>query len=220
MIDESFKKSTRYKYYKAKKVESEKANVAEEPKEQNVSSVKSGKGKGYMRSSDNESNVPKIFKKDVVPRKPRSLVVAEETVAVKLAKSININEQHTQQHRRSQLTIDRHIDNDVADTYVEWGQKLKGPVIKDPAVQSLLDLQKGSKASRLEILKQKKKAAAGEGSSVAHTKYYDTSHTKSDATHYSLCSDTPEESANETDDADDSDMDLFNDNPDKDDDAA
>ncbi|GKE92326.1 hypothetical protein Tco_1573421, partial [Tanacetum coccineum] len=199
MINDAFKKSAGYKYYKAKKVESEKAKAAEEPEEQNVSPVRSGKGKGYMRSGDNEANVPKMFKKDVVPRKTRSLTVAEETVAVELAKSISIAEQHT---------------------YAEWGRKLKGPVVKDPAVQSLLDLRKGSKASRLESLRKKKQAVAGEGSSAAHTKYYDTSDTESDATHYSSCSDTSEESANGTDDANDSDMDLSDDNPDKDDDTA
>ncbi|GKB10585.1 hypothetical protein Tco_0844508 [Tanacetum coccineum] len=46
------------------------------------------------------------------------------------------------------------------------GQKLKGLVVDDPAVQSLLDLQKGSKANRLESLKQKKQAVAGKGLSV------------------------------------------------------
>nr|GFA24124.1 hypothetical protein [Tanacetum cinerariifolium] len=48
------------------------------------------------------------------------------------------------------------IDEDVADTYAEWGQRLKGPTVDDPAVQSLLDLRKISKASRLESLKPKK----------------------------------------------------------------
>ncbi|GKA00148.1 hypothetical protein Tco_0672698 [Tanacetum coccineum] len=166
----------------------------QEPEEQNVSPVRSGKGKGYMRSGDNEANVSKIFKKDDVPRKTRSLAVAEERVADKLAKSIN--------------------------TYAEWGQKLKGPVVEDPTVQSLLDLQKGSKANRLESLKQKKQAVAGEGSSVAHIKYDDTSDTKSDVTCCSSCSDTLEESANGTNDADDSDLNLSDDNPDKDDDTA
>ncbi|GJY26603.1 hypothetical protein Tco_0401329 [Tanacetum coccineum] len=66
-------------------------------------------------------------------------------------------------------------------------------VINDPAVQSLLDLRKGSKASRLKSLKQKKYAVTGEGSSAAHTKYYDTSDRESDATRYSSCSDTSEE---------------------------
>ncbi|GJS13523.1 hypothetical protein Tco_0407995 [Tanacetum coccineum] len=142
MIDDAFKKSARYKYYKAKKVE-----------------------------SDYEANIPKLFKKDVVPRKTRSLTVAEETIAVELAKSISINEQR-------------------------------------------------SKASILESLKQKKQVVVGEGLSAAHTKYYDTSNTESDATRCSSCSDTSKESANETDDADDYDMDLYNDNPDGDDAAA
>ncbi|GJS53632.1 hypothetical protein Tco_0626994 [Tanacetum coccineum] len=90
MIDDAFKKLVGYKYYNAKKVE-----------------------------SDNEANVPKMFKKDVVPRKTRSLTIAKETIEVELAKSISINEQRTQQRQRSQLTIDRQIDNDVAYTYAE-----------------------------------------------------------------------------------------------------
>ncbi|GJZ71003.1 hypothetical protein Tco_0634854 [Tanacetum coccineum] len=69
----------------------------------------------------------------------------------------------------------------VADMYNEWGQKLKGPAVEDPAVQSLLDLRKRSKASRLE-------------------------NTDSDATLYSSSSNKTEESANETDDVDESDM--------------
>ncbi|GKD47311.1 hypothetical protein Tco_1271956, partial [Tanacetum coccineum] len=78
----------------------------------------------------------------VVPRKTRSLTVVdnivEEPVVVELAKSIN--------------------------TYAEWGQKLKGSKVKDLTVQSLLDLCKGSKASRLESMKQISQAVAGEGS--------------------------------------------------------
>ncbi|GJU50120.1 hypothetical protein Tco_1219675 [Tanacetum coccineum] len=31
----------------------------------------------------------------------------------------------------------------VVDMYSEWGYKLKGPAVEDPAIQSLLDLQKG-----------------------------------------------------------------------------
>nr|GEZ10125.1 hypothetical protein [Tanacetum cinerariifolium] len=45
----------------------------------------------------------------------------------------------------------------VANMYNEWGQKLKGLAVDDPAVQSLLDLQKRSKARRIESLKQKSK---------------------------------------------------------------
>ncbi|GJZ26758.1 hypothetical protein Tco_0571011 [Tanacetum coccineum] len=136
------------------KVESEKAKADEEPKEQNVSPVKSGKGKEYMHSGDYEAN-SKMFKKDDVPKKTKSLTVAEETITVELAKSISIVEQRTQQRHRIQLTIDKQIDKDVTDTYAKWGQKLKGLVVDDPVVQLLLDLQKGSKASRLESLKQK-----------------------------------------------------------------
>ncbi|GJS44951.1 hypothetical protein Tco_0595072 [Tanacetum coccineum] len=185
MINDAFKKSTGYKYYKAKKAESEKVKAVEEPKEQNESQVRSGSGKGYMRSGDYEANVPKMFKKDVVPRKTRSLTDAEETVKVELVKSISTDEQCTQQRQRSQLTIDKQIDSDVAYTY----------------------------ADRLESLRQKKQAVAGKGLSVAHTTFYNTSDTESDATRYSLCSDTSEESANETDDVDDLDMDLTDDKP-------
>ncbi|GJS61415.1 hypothetical protein Tco_0656199 [Tanacetum coccineum] len=142
MIDDAFKKSTRYKYYKAKYAESEKAKDAEEPEEQNESLIRSGRGKCYMRLGDNEANVPKMFKKDVMPRK--------KDLSLSLKKQLQLNLQNP-----SVLT----------------NNKLKGPAVDDPAVQSLLDLQKGSKAN------------------------------------------TSEESAKETDDADDSDMDLSHDNP-------
>nr|GEW16959.1 integrase, catalytic region, zinc finger, CCHC-type, peptidase aspartic, catalytic [Tanacetum cinerariifolium] len=52
----------------------------------------------------------------------------------------------------TQLIIVRQIEKDVEDAYAEWGQKLKGPVIEDLAIQSLLDLYKGSKESRLKNL--------------------------------------------------------------------
>nr|GEW85089.1 hypothetical protein [Tanacetum cinerariifolium] len=78
----------------------------------------------------------------------------------------------------------------------------------------------GLKASRLKSLKQKKQAVAEEGSSAAHKKYYDSSDTDSDAILYSSSSDKTEESANETDDADESDMNLSDNNLDGDDDDA
>nr|GEU38363.1 hypothetical protein [Tanacetum cinerariifolium] len=56
--------------------------------------------------------------------------------------------------------------------------------------------------------------AVGEGSSVAHNKYYDSSNTNSDATLYSSSLDKPEEGANETYDADGSNMDLSSDGDD------
>nr|GEW32735.1 hypothetical protein [Tanacetum cinerariifolium] len=102
MIDDAFKKSAGYKYYRAKKAESKKAKVNEEPKEQHVSQLQSGRGKGYMRLGDQEVNVPSVFKKNDVPRKTRSLTVAdnivEEPVAVKLAKSFNLEDQRHQHH--------------------------------------------------------------------------------------------------------------------------
>ncbi|GJS75726.1 hypothetical protein Tco_0725607 [Tanacetum coccineum] len=186
-ISDAIKKKPGYKYYMAKKVESKKAKIVDEPKKQHVSPVKSRRGKGFMCYGDQIANVPNKLKKDVVPKKTRSLTIAEET---------------------------------VVDMYNEWGQKLKGPTVKDTAVQSLLDLQKGSKASRLESLRQKKQLVVGEGSSAAHNKYNSSSNTASDATLYSSSSDKSEESANETDDADESDMDLPDDNPHGDDDAA
>ncbi|GJX03944.1 retrovirus-related pol polyprotein from transposon TNT 1-94 [Tanacetum coccineum] len=93
-------------------------------------------------------------------------------------------------------------------------KKLKGLEVKDLAVQSLLDLHKGSKASRLESLKQKKQGVVGEGSSAAHNKYYEfenISSTDTNATRGSSCSGTDEEKDVETDDSDDSDMDLSDD---------
>nr|GEV19969.1 retrovirus-related Pol polyprotein from transposon TNT 1-94 [Tanacetum cinerariifolium] len=99
----------------------------------------------------------------------------------------------------------------VAYTYAKWGHKLNDLVVDDLAVQSLLDLRNGSKATRLESLKQKRQAVAGEGSSAAHNKYYN-SDTDSDATLYSSSSDKIEESENETNDAEESDMDLSDDN--------
>ncbi|GJZ02281.1 hypothetical protein Tco_0520242 [Tanacetum coccineum] len=98
------------------------------------------------------------------------------------------------------------------------GEKLKGPAVEDLAVQLLLDFQKGSKSNRLKSLKQNKQAVAGEGSSVAHNKYYDLSDTDSDAILYSSSSEKIEESANETDDADESNMDVSDDNLEGDDD--
>ncbi|GJX49071.1 hypothetical protein Tco_0275916 [Tanacetum coccineum] len=220
MINDAIKKLAGYKFYMAKKVESKNAKTVDEPKEQHVSLVKSERGKGFMCYDDQVANVSNKLKKAVVIRKIRSLTIVEDTVIGELANSISIQEPCTQQRRRSQLIIDSQLDDTVADAYVEWGHKHKGPAIDDPTVQSLLDLRKGSKASRLKSLKQKKQAVVGEGSSVAHNKYYDSSYNDSKATLYSSSLDKTEESTNEIDDADESDMDLSDDNPDEDDDAA
>ncbi|GKC19501.1 hypothetical protein Tco_1021651, partial [Tanacetum coccineum] len=217
MISYEIKKPAGYNFYIAKKKESAKDKIVNEPEEQRMSLVKSGRGKGFMCYGDQAVNV---LNKYVVPRKTRSLTIAEETVVGELANSISIQEPHTQRRRRSQLIINSQIDDTVVYTYAKWGQKLKGTVVKDPAVQSLLDLRKRSKASSLKSLKKKKQVVVGEGSSNAHNKHYVDSDTDIDAILYSSCPDTSEESANETDDADDSDMDLSDDNLQGDDDAA
>ncbi|GKA10078.1 hypothetical protein Tco_0689511 [Tanacetum coccineum] len=56
--------------------------------------------------------------------------------------------------------------------------------------------------------------------SAAYNKYYDSLDIDSDVIIYSSSSEKTEESANETDDADESNMDISDDNPDGDDDAA
>ncbi|GJW42530.1 hypothetical protein Tco_0071329 [Tanacetum coccineum] len=180
MINDAIKKKVGYKYYMAKKNESEKAKIVEESEEQHVSPIKSGRGKGFMCYGDQVANVPNKLKKDDVPRKTRTLTIGEEAIVGELANFISIQEPFSQQRRRSQLKIGSQTDEAIADLYNEWGQKLKGPVI-----QSLLDLRKGSKASRIESLRQKKQPVAGEGSSVAQNKYYSSSDTNSDATLYS-----------------------------------
>ncbi|GJR38699.1 hypothetical protein Tco_1214383 [Tanacetum coccineum] len=194
MISDAIKKKAGYTYYMAKKVESEKAKIVDEPVEQRVSPVKSGRGKGFMCYGDQVANFPNKLKKDVVPRKTRSLTIAEEAVVGELEKSMSIQEPRSQRRQRSQLTIDSQTDEAVADMYNEWGQKLKGPAVEDPA-----------------------QPVAGEGSCAAHNKYYSSSDTNSDATLYSSSSEKPGESAKETDDANESDMDLLDDNPHEDD---
>ncbi|GKE42440.1 hypothetical protein Tco_1469724, partial [Tanacetum coccineum] len=65
---------------------------------------------------------------------------------------------------------------------------------------------KGSKASRLESLRQKKQPVARDGSSAAPNKYYSSSDTVCDATLYSSSSEESKESENKTNDADKSNM--------------
>ncbi|GKC54239.1 hypothetical protein Tco_1076984 [Tanacetum coccineum] len=103
MISDAIKKSAGYNYYIAKKKESEKDKIIDEPEEQHV-----------------------------MPRKTRSLTIAEETDVGELVNSISIQEPRTLRRRRSQLTIDSQIDDVVANTYAEWGHKLKGHVVEDP----------------------------------------------------------------------------------------
>ncbi|GJV16390.1 hypothetical protein Tco_1361713 [Tanacetum coccineum] len=147
MTIDAIKKSVGYNYYMAKKKESAKDKIIDEPEEKHVSPVKNRRGKGFICYRDHVVIVPTSLKRDVVPSKTRSVTIVEET-----------------------------------DMYNEWGGGQK--------------THKGSKASRLESLRQKKQLVIGEGSN------------------------TIKESANETDDFDESDIDLSDDNPNKDDDAA
>ncbi|GJW64037.1 hypothetical protein Tco_0115921 [Tanacetum coccineum] len=124
MINDAIKESARYKYYKIKKDQSEKGNAKEKLEDQNVSLMRSGRGKGYM---------------------------CLETMAVELAKSVSIKEQRLQQRKiMTRLKIEKQVEKDVDKGYAaKRGLKLKGVATKDPAVQSLLALRKGSKESKL-----------------------------------------------------------------------
>ncbi|GKD82888.1 hypothetical protein Tco_1349727 [Tanacetum coccineum] len=174
MINDAIKKKAGYMYYMAKKVENEKAKIVNEPEEQHVSPVKRGRGKGFMCYGDQVVNAPSKLKKDVVPKKTRSLTITKETVVGELAHSIIIQEPRSQRRQRSQLTIDSQTDEVVINIYNE---------------------------RRIECCLQK---------------YYDSS--DSEATLHSSSLDKPKEGANETNDADESDMDLSDDNPQGDDD--
>ncbi|GJR19358.1 hypothetical protein Tco_0967885 [Tanacetum coccineum] len=56
-----------------------------------------------------------------------------------------------------------HQNEDEAVMLEKSGKKLKGVATVDPTVQSFLDLQKGSKASRLESIRQEMLIDKGEG---------------------------------------------------------
>ncbi|GJS95998.1 hypothetical protein Tco_0802966 [Tanacetum coccineum] len=111
MINDAIKQSVGYMYYKHKKEKCEKGKVVEEPEEQHVSPVKSGRGKGYMR-------------------------LGNQKEAVLLAQLVSTEEQRLQQQNvMTQLTIERQVEKDVEDTYAaEKGLTLKGVVSEDPAV--------------------------------------------------------------------------------------
>ncbi|GJT06855.1 hypothetical protein Tco_0841317 [Tanacetum coccineum] len=80
MISDAIKKKAEYKYYMAKTVESKKAKIIDKPEEQHICIIKSERGKGFLCYGDQVANVPSKLKKDVVPRKTRSLTIAEEAV--------------------------------------------------------------------------------------------------------------------------------------------
>ncbi|GJX24906.1 hypothetical protein Tco_0231202 [Tanacetum coccineum] len=69
MISDAIKKKAGYTYYMAKKVESKKAKIVDEPEEQRVSPIKSGRGKGFICYGDQVVHAPNKLKKDIMPRK-------------------------------------------------------------------------------------------------------------------------------------------------------
>ncbi|GJY66795.1 hypothetical protein Tco_0469033 [Tanacetum coccineum] len=138
MINDAIKESAGYKYYKIKKNENGKDNAEEEPEEKHVTLVRRGKGKWYMCIGNQEVNVSRKPKKVVVPRKQRTITVAD-----------NIVEQET-------LKIEKQVEKDVDEGYaVERGLKLKGVSTEDLAVQSLIALRKGSKESKVSMYEMK-----------------------------------------------------------------
>nr|GEW03170.1 hypothetical protein [Tanacetum cinerariifolium] len=118
IISDATKKKVWYKYYMAKKVESEKDKIVDKPKEQHISLIKSGRGK-VLCYGDQIENVPNKLKKDVMPWKTRSLTIVEEAVIGKLVNSISIQEPCSKRCQRSQLTINSQTDKAVADVYNE-----------------------------------------------------------------------------------------------------
>ncbi|GKA45169.1 hypothetical protein Tco_0737965 [Tanacetum coccineum] len=83
--------------------------------------------------------------KNVVPRRKRTITFADNLVG----------------------------SEDEAVLLAKSGKKLKGVVIEDSSVQSLIDLQKGSKESRLESVRQEMQADRGEGSSAANDREFE-----------------------------------------------
>ncbi|GJR16726.1 hypothetical protein Tco_0965253 [Tanacetum coccineum] len=146
IINDAIKQLVRYKYYMIKKGQSEKGNAKEKLEDQNVSLMRSGRGKGYMC-----------------------------LVAVELAKSVSIKEQRLQQRKiMTRLKIEKQVGKDVDKGYAaKRGLKLKGVATKDPAVQSLLALRKGYKESKLGHVRKEMQAGKGEGSSAARDDNYE-----------------------------------------------
>nr|GEV09708.1 hypothetical protein [Tanacetum cinerariifolium] len=104
--------------------------------------------------------------------------------AVMLAKSVS-----TEEHRR---------------------KKLKGIAIKDPTVHSLLDLQKGSKESRLESMRQEMQVGKREWSSTVKDREFEYfSDIDIDAIASSSWSSDGDDTDNVKDDANNSNMDIF-----------
>ncbi|GJZ01475.1 hypothetical protein Tco_0519436 [Tanacetum coccineum] len=123
IINDAIKQSAGYKYYKTKKDQSGKDNDQDTREEQNVSTVRRGRGKGYMCSYNQEVNVSSKPKKDVVPRRKRTITHADnlletEDEAVLLAKSVSIEEQRRQQQGiMTQLVIEKDVNTEFEEAF-------------------------------------------------------------------------------------------------------
>ncbi|GJT67788.1 disulfide-isomerase-like protein [Tanacetum coccineum] len=126
-----------------------------------------GRGKGYMGRGGMEVNVDKKIKKVEVPRKKRTITVADNLLedpeqALELAVSVNLEEHRKREEelrtkaRHVAVVLSKEVDKEVNEGFREQ-MKLKLKAIEHitPNAQSLLDLRKGSRASReAHILKQ------------------------------------------------------------------
>ncbi|GJZ74773.1 hypothetical protein Tco_0639238, partial [Tanacetum coccineum] len=202
MINDAIKQSAGYKVYQSKKKKSEEDNAQEESEEQNVSTVT-----GRKRTITYADNL-----------------LETEDEAVLLAKSVSTEEQRRQQQGiMTQLVIEKEANIEVEEAFpAKKGKKLKGIATEDPTVQSILDLQKGSKESKLESIRQEIEAGRREGSSAAKDGEFEYFlDTDSDATTSSSWSSDGDDTDDDKDDAKVFNMDISDDDSDKgDDDAA
>nr|GEU41943.1 hypothetical protein [Tanacetum cinerariifolium] len=113
MVNDVIKKSAGYKYYKTKKGQSKEDNDEEESEEKVVSRTGRGRGKGYICSGNQEVNDLRKLKKDIVPRKKRTITYADNLIetgdeAGLLVKSISGKEQR---HQQQDINKDDDIDD-------------------------------------------------------------------------------------------------------------
>ncbi|GJY36887.1 hypothetical protein Tco_0422265 [Tanacetum coccineum] len=146
MINDAIKQSVGYRVYKSKKDQSEKDTDQVTLEEQNVSTIRRGRGKGYICSSYGNLEVNVSSKpKNVVPRRKRTITFADNLIgsedeAVLLAKLVSTDEQRIQQREiMTQLVLKKEVNKEVVEAYVaEKGKKLKGVATEDQQFNHLL----------------------------------------------------------------------------------
>nr|GEW15033.1 hypothetical protein [Tanacetum cinerariifolium] len=131
----------------SKRVQSKKDNVQVTSEQQNVSTLGRGRGTGYMclGTGNLEVNVSSKPKNDVIPRRKITITIVD-----------NIFE------TEDELIIKKDVNEDVDEAFAsKTRQKLKGVATVDSVVQSLLDLEKDSKLSIMESMRQEMIARRG-----------------------------------------------------------